>query len=188
MSYYVLAQGRRPSAGSHPTSANHSSNSTIRNFLAIPADTPLMEGILGTKQSVHSTGGSSSNSMRQMRAAAATGSSGVGVLTPVGSMPLGVLPSSSQLSHSQGPSDRQSPAHASSAAGTESSSLGPMHTGSTQGSSGSGQGTGSSGGKQTVAEKYAGITSLLKARSDIAVLRELKIGPLLGRGSYGRYA
>jgi hypothetical protein len=37
-----------------------------------------------------------------------------------------------------------------------------------------------------VAEKYAGITSLLKARSDIAVLRELKIGPLLGRGSYGR--
>jgi hypothetical protein len=27
---------------------------------------------------------------------------------------------------------------------------------------------------------------MLKARSDMAVLRDLKIGPLLGRGSYGR--
>jgi hypothetical protein len=85
----------------------------------------------------------------------------------------------------------------SSAAGTESSSLGPLIVGGVQtgGSSGSGQGAAgpssgsmpsSSSGRQTVAERYAGITSLLKARSDIAVLRELKIGPLLGRGSYGR--
>jgi hypothetical protein len=82
----------------------------------------------------------------------------------------------------------------SSAAGTDSSSMGAIHgyTGGTQGTgSGSGEGqaggsAGSSGGRQTVAERYAGITYLLKARSDIAVLRELKIGPLLGRGSYGR--
>jgi len=31
-----------------------------------------------------------------------------------------------------------------------------------------------------------GLSALLKARSDMAVLRDLKIGPLLGRGSYGR--
>jgi hypothetical protein len=30
------------------------------------------------------------------------------------------------------------------------------------------------------------MSALLKARSDAAVLRDLKIGPLLGRGSYGR--
>jgi hypothetical protein len=32
----------------------------------------------------------------------------------------------------------------------------------------------------------SGLPALLKARSDMAVLRDLKIGPLLGRGSYGR--
>lgn len=30
------------------------------------------------------------------------------------------------------------------------------------------------------------VSALLKARSDVAVLRDLKIGPLLGRGSFGR--
>lgn len=205
-----LQQGYRPS-GSNP-SANHSSNSTIRNFLAIPADTPLMEGILGTRQGVHSTGGSSGSSARQMRAGQA-GSSGASILTPVGSMPLGVVASSNYsrgLSQDSGgrwgnsgsntnglsvDSHLQQAGMSSSAGGTDSTMVGPIHTGGTQGSGSSGQGggrgsgsggPGSSGAKQTVAEKYAGITSLLKARSDIAVLRELKIGPLLGRGSYGR--
>jgi hypothetical protein len=30
------------------------------------------------------------------------------------------------------------------------------------------------------------MSALIKARSDVALLRDLKIGPLLGRGSYGR--
>ena len=94
-------------------------------------------------------------------------------------MPLAVVPSSSHGTSGAG-------AHASSA-GTDSSSMGVLHTGAS-GSSGenAGSGLGSGGGKQSVAEKYASIASLLKTRSDIAVLRELKIGPLLGRGSYGR--
>jgi hypothetical protein len=35
-------------------------------------------------------------------------------------------------------------------------------------------------------ERFNSVSALLKARSDVAVLRDLKIGPLLGRGSYGR--
>jgi hypothetical protein len=35
-------------------------------------------------------------------------------------------------------------------------------------------------------ERFSSVSALLKARSDVAVLRDLKIGPLLGRGSYGR--
>lgn len=35
-------------------------------------------------------------------------------------------------------------------------------------------------------ERLSSVSALLKARSDVAVLRDLKIGPLLGRGSYGR--
>lgn len=35
-------------------------------------------------------------------------------------------------------------------------------------------------------ERRNAMYALLKARSDVAVLRDLKIGPLLGRGSYGR--
>lgn len=34
--------------------------------------------------------------------------------------------------------------------------------------------------------KISSAAALLKQRSDVAVLRDLKIGPLLGRGSYGR--
>lgn len=217
----IPQQGRnlRASGGSASNSiGTGSSASTLRNFLAISPDTPFMEGLLGTRASMHSTGGSSGSSMQRMRAAAAAaaaGSSGASILTPVGSMPLPMHTSSSQ---SQGPSNGSDgrwghtpstqsstmqrlsiDTHiaaigtASSTAGTESSSMGPLHTGGTLAtSSGAGTGgrssggAGSSGGRPTVAERYAGITSLLKARSDIAVLRELKIGPLLGRGSYGR--
>jgi hypothetical protein len=198
---YPPIQGRR--SGSNPASLGNSSSSTLRNFLAIPANAPLMDGILGTRYSVHSTGGSSGSSdMRRLGAPGAAGSSGASMLTPVGSMPLGMGPSSSQgVSTESSGMNRLSidgrivtAGLSSSAAGTDSSSMGAMHgyTGGTQGTgSGSGEGrasgsAGSSGGRQTVAERYAGITSLLKARSDIAVLRELKIGPLLGRGSYGR--
>jgi hypothetical protein len=35
-------------------------------------------------------------------------------------------------------------------------------------------------------DKLSNTSALLKARSDVAVLRDLKIGPLMGRGSYGR--
>lgn len=35
-------------------------------------------------------------------------------------------------------------------------------------------------------DRLDSLQALLKARSDVAVLRDLKIGPLLGRGSYGR--
>lgn len=35
-------------------------------------------------------------------------------------------------------------------------------------------------------DRLDSLSNLLKARSDVAVLRDLKIGPLLGRGSYGR--
>jgi len=35
-------------------------------------------------------------------------------------------------------------------------------------------------------DRLSSVSALLKARSDVAVLRDLKIGPLLGRGSYGR--
>jgi hypothetical protein len=37
-----------------------------------------------------------------------------------------------------------------------------------------------------VEDRRNAVFALLKARSDVAVLRDLKIGPLLGRGSYGR--
>eukprot|EP00878_Enallax_costatus_P011749 GHUV01012265.1.p1 GENE.GHUV01012265.1~~GHUV01012265.1.p1 ORF type:complete len:598 (+),score=177.52 GHUV01012265.1:184-1977(+) len=71
--------------------------------------------------------------------------------------------------------------------------------------SGSGHGTGSagnSGGSPSTAagssrggrggsgmalyDRANNVSGLLKIRSDMAVLRDLKIGPLLGRGSYGR--
>eukprot|EP00775_Hariotina_reticulata_P008839 gene8839-9018_t len=45
------------------------------------------------------------------------------------------------------------------------------------------------GSSASVSERFrgsSGLPALLKARSDMAVLRDLKIGPLLGRGSYGR--
>lgn len=35
-------------------------------------------------------------------------------------------------------------------------------------------------------DRRSAVYALLKARSDVAVLRDLRIGPLLGRGSYGR--
>jgi hypothetical protein len=35
-------------------------------------------------------------------------------------------------------------------------------------------------------DRLDSLSNLLKARSDVAVLRDLRIGPLLGRGSYGR--
>jgi hypothetical protein len=43
------------------------------------------------------------------------------------------------------------------------------------------------GSKRTnrVSDRLDSLSALLKARSDAAVLRDLKIGPLLGRGSYG---
>jgi hypothetical protein len=37
-----------------------------------------------------------------------------------------------------------------------------------------------------VDDKLSNTSALLKARSDVAVLRDLRVGPLLGRGSYGR--
>jgi hypothetical protein len=37
-----------------------------------------------------------------------------------------------------------------------------------------------------VSDRLDSLSALLKARSDAAVLRYLKIGPLLGHGSYGR--
>ena len=45
-------------------------------------------------------------------------------------------------------------------------------------------GSGSSGGRG--GDRMQNIQSLLQMRSEMAVLRELKLGPLLGRGSYGR--
>lgn len=41
-------------------------------------------------------------------------------------------------------------------------------------------------GRAGMEDRLTGVSALLKARSDVAVLRDLKIGPLLGRGSYGR--
>jgi hypothetical protein len=48
-------------------------------------------------------------------------------------------------------------------------------------SMGTGPGSSSSGD-----DRRSAVYALLKARSDVAVLRDLRIGPLLGRGSYGR--
>jgi hypothetical protein len=45
--------------------------------------------------------------------------------------------------------------------------------------------TNSSSG-MAVEDRRNAVLALLKARSDVAVLRDLRIGPLLGRGSYGR--
>lgn len=42
------------------------------------------------------------------------------------------------------------------------------------------------GASSALEERRSAVYALLKARNDMAVLRELKIGPLLGRGSYGR--
>lgn len=42
------------------------------------------------------------------------------------------------------------------------------------------------GASRAQEERRSAVYALLKARNDMAVLRELKIGPLLGRGSYGR--
>jgi uncharacterized membrane protein YgcG len=49
-------------------------------------------------------------------------------------------------------------------------------------------GAGSSAGQAgaVAARGISNVSSMLKARSEVAVLRDLKIGPLLGRGSYGR--
>lgn len=48
-------------------------------------------------------------------------------------------------------------------------------------------GTASFGSRATgMEDRLSSVSALLKARSDVAVLRDLKIGPLLGRGSYGR--
>ncbi|KAF6265892.1 hypothetical protein COO60DRAFT_768059 [Scenedesmus sp. NREL 46B-D3] len=56
------------------------------------------------------------------------------------------------------------------------------------GGAGSSAGAAGSGGQvgAIAARGMGGVSSMLKARSDMAVLRDLKIGPLLGRGSYGR--
>uniref|UniRef100_A0A383VHP9 Protein kinase domain-containing protein n=1 Tax=Tetradesmus obliquus TaxID=3088 RepID=A0A383VHP9_TETOB len=54
-------------------------------------------------------------------------------------------------------------------------------------SSSSGGGGGSlASGSRALDRAACGLSALLKARSDEALLRDLKIGPLLGRGSYGR--
>jgi hypothetical protein len=45
---------------------------------------------------------------------------------------------------------------------------------------------GSGGTCDGMEDRLSSVSALLKARSDAAVLRDLKIGPLLGRGSYGR--
>jgi hypothetical protein len=45
---------------------------------------------------------------------------------------------------------------------------------------------GSSSGGTVADERRSAVFTLLKQRSDVAVLRDLTIGPLLGRGSYGR--
>eukprot|EP00878_Enallax_costatus_P001186 GHUV01001328.1.p1 GENE.GHUV01001328.1~~GHUV01001328.1.p1 ORF type:complete len:1396 (+),score=459.68 GHUV01001328.1:226-4413(+) len=64
--------------------------------------------------------------------------------------------------------------------------------GGARGTGGSGDGTsGGSGALSSGSTAFrsggaGGVPALLKARSDMAVLRDLKIGPLLGRGSYGR--
>jgi hypothetical protein len=78
---------------------------------------------------------------------------------------------------------------ASSAAATDSSSLGPISSSAAPGggSSGAGpstsDGAGGSGGRP---DAFSTMSALLKLRSDAAALKDLKIGPLLGRGSYGR--
>jgi hypothetical protein len=41
-------------------------------------------------------------------------------------------------------------------------------------------------GSRALDRAAGGMSALIKARSDVALLRDLKIGPLLGRGSYGR--
>jgi hypothetical protein len=74
-------------------------------------------------------------------------------------------------------------------AGMPASGGGAPGASSTGGGSGPGSSAGAAGssGQGAVASRGMGnVSSMLKARSDMAVLRDLKIGPLLGRGSYGR--
>lgn len=46
---------------------------------------------------------------------------------------------------------------------------------------------GSSSGGTVADDRRSAVFTLLKQRSDVAVLRDLTIGPLLGRGSYGKF-
>jgi hypothetical protein len=72
-------------------------------------------------------------------------------------------------------------------AGMPASSGGAPGAGSAGGAGSSAGAAGSGGQAGAVASRGIGsVSSMLKARSDMAVLRDLKIGPLLGRGSYGR--
>lgn len=68
--------------------------------------------------------------------------------------------------------------------GTPKSSL-EMHAAALQGPASSNTG-GSSGTGSAADDRRSNMAALLKARSDVAVLRDLRIGTLLGRGSYGR--
>jgi hypothetical protein len=68
--------------------------------------------------------------------------------------------------------------------GTPKSSL-EMHAAAFQGPASSYTG-GSSGTGSAAGDRRSSMAALLKARSDVAVLRDLRIGTLLGRGSYGR--
>eukprot|EP00883_Tetradesmus_obliquus_P005433 jgi/Sobl393_1/1585/SZX64196.1 len=55
------------------------------------------------------------------------------------------------------------------------------------GGAGSSAGVGGSGGQLGTSARSAGsVSNMLKIRSEKAVLKDLRIGPLLGRGSYGR--
>jgi hypothetical protein len=78
-----------------------------------------------------------------------------------------------------------------SAGSTHSKSSARSSTPRGGGASGSGNasselGSSVAGGSRALGGAAGGVSAILKARSDEALLRDLKIGPLLGRGSYGR--
>lgn len=63
---------------------------------------------------------------------------------------------------------------------------GVISSGSGGGSGEAAEGGAGGSGSTTASERVQQAQSLLQSRSAAAVLRELKLGPVLGRGSYGR--
>eukprot|EP00775_Hariotina_reticulata_P004708 gene4708-4959_t len=132
--------------------------------------------------------------------AAASGSTNSGTVSGVGHVYHAAgIGNSSTIASSSGATGRTLPADEL-VTSTSMTAIKETERSSGEAADGSGAGGGGSGANSSGAAAAAadeadgkgkfkgsrGLSALLKARSDMAVLRDLKIGPLLGRGSYGR--
>jgi hypothetical protein len=92
------------------------------------------------------------------------------------------LAESSQAQVSLGPA-KGTPATVGSSSASTSTAAGSSETHRTAADAGDASAAGS---RAVADQRYGSATALLRARADVSVLRDLKIGPLIGRGSYGR--